>query len=55
MKGTSDNTGKADAARKTAHQMTQKADWEMKLGGDGESILTELLLKLAVLGKGSGR
>ena len=38
-----------------AVQMTQKADWEMKLGGDGESILTELLLKLAVLGKGSGR
>lgn len=38
-----------------AVQMAQEADWEMKLGGNGESILTELLLKLSVLGKGNGR
>ena len=38
MRGTSDNTGKADAARKTAHQMTQKADRESRKAGAGKRI-----------------
>lgn len=52
----------SDAARRYslpwcrgAVKRVQEADCEMKLGGDGERILTDLLLALAVSGKGSGR
>ena len=38
-----------------AVQLVQEADYEMKLGGDGEAILTDLLLRLAVLGKDTAR
>ena len=38
MRGTSDNTGKADAARKTVQKMTQKADRESRKAGAGKRI-----------------
>lgn len=37
---------------RTAVCMAQEADEEMKLGRDGEEVLTELLLRLAAAGKG---